>query len=84
MAAFLLEGAFMKTTMLSLCAAAVLMSAVGCHHKDPARPAEGPMERAGKKVDEAAEKTKDEATYAAAKAKADAKDAKETLKKKTK
>ena len=33
------------------------LSAVGCKHK----PAEGPMERAGKAVDNAAEKTKDTA-----------------------
>jgi hypothetical protein len=83
MGGFLLEGSSMKTTMLALCAAAVLMSAVGCH-KDRARPAEGPMERAGKKIDHAAEKTKEETTEAAEKVKEDAKDAKDTVKKKTK
>lgn len=64
-------------------AAIVMMSAAGCH-KDPSRPAEGPMERAGRKVDDAADKTKDETKDAAGKAESDAKDAKETIKKKTK
>ncbi len=80
MAAFLLRGFSMKTTMLALCAAAVMMSAVGCRH----RQAEGPMERAGKKVDHAAEKTAEEASEVGHKVKEDAKDAKDTIKKKTK
>jgi hypothetical protein len=46
--------------MLSLLAAALfVMSATACHRR--AKPAEGPMERAGKKVDNAAQDTKEEA-----------------------
>lgn len=71
MAVFLLPASFMKTTMLSLCVAVVTMSAVGCRHHQ--RRAEGPMERAGEKVDHAAETVKD-----------DAKDAKDTVKRKVK
>ena len=73
----------MKIMLISVCAAALLVSAVACH-KDPARPAEGPMERAGRKVDDAAEKTRDGTMEAADKAKDDAKDAKDTIKRKAK
>lgn len=46
--------------MLTLFAAALfVMSTAACHRR--ARPAEGPMERAGKKVDNAAHDTKEEA-----------------------
>ena len=63
----------MKTTLLfSLSTAALLIGAAACH-KDTDRPAEGPMERAGKKVDDTA-----------AKANSDAVDAEDTIKKKAK
>jgi hypothetical protein len=71
----------MKTTLLSLCVAAFVMSAAACH-KNPARPAEGPMERAGKKVDATASDAKDDTKAAGKKAGQDAKDAKETVKRK--
>ena len=54
--------------------------AVGCHDK---RPAEGPMERAGRKVDDAASKTKEKTKEAAEDTKDTAEDAKKKAKKKT-
>jgi len=63
----------MKTILIStLCAAAALFTAAACHNETD-KPAEGPMERAGKKVDDTASKAAD-----------DAKDAKDTLKAKAK
>ncbi|CAN5912445.1 hypothetical protein BH11MYX4_BH11MYX4_48640 [soil metagenome] len=60
----------MKTILLPLCAAAAIVTAAACHNETD-KPAEGPMERAGKKVDDTA-----------AKAAEDAKDAKDTVKRK--
>lgn len=70
----------MKTLVLSLCAAAMVMSSFGCR-RNPAHPGEGPMERAGKKIDDAAETVKDDSKAAAKRVKEDAKDAKDALKK---
>ena len=58
----------MKTILLCLCTAAIVTAAC---HKETERPAEGPMERAGKKIDDAAAKVAEEA-----------KDAKDTVKRK--
>ena len=73
----------MKTSFLLLGAAVALITAVACH-KDTDRPAEGPMERAGKSVDNGASKVKEETKEAAEKAGDDAKDAKDTVKRKAK
>lgn len=65
----------MKATLrFSLCAAALLMGAAACH-KDTDKPAEGPMERAGKKVDDTAAKASSDATEAGDTIKKKAKDA---------
>jgi hypothetical protein len=70
----------MKTRILSLLAVALFAtSAAACHRH--AKPSEGPMERAGKKVDHAAEKTKDATKDAAHDTKEGAKDVKEDVKK---
>lgn len=73
LAFILLDESKMKTPiLLSLCAAGMVISAAACH-KETDKPAEGPMERAGKAVDHTAEKAGD-----------DAKDAKDTVQKKAK
>lgn len=62
----------MKTILITLCAALALSTAaVACQENE--KPAQGPMERAGKKVDDTAGKAAD-----------DAKDAKDTVKDKAK
>jgi hypothetical protein len=71
----------MKTSFLLLAAAVSVITAVACH-KDTDKPAEGPMERAGKSVDNGASRVKEETKEAAGKAGDDAKDAKDTVKKK--
>jgi hypothetical protein len=50
-----------RSSLALLCAAALLASVAACHH----RPAEGPGEKAGKAVDDAARKTSDAAKDAA-------------------
>ncbi len=62
----------MKMILLTLCAAAAICTAAACHNETD-KPAEGPMERAGKKIDDTAGKAAD-----------DAKDAKDTVKAKAK
>ncbi len=70
----------MKTRIMTLFAAALfVMSAAACHKRS--RPAEGPMERAGKHVDNAAEKTKDAAKDVGHDTKEGAKDIKNDVKK---
>lgn len=64
-----------------LLVATLLVGAVACH-KDETKPAEGPMERAGKSVDNTAGDVKDGAQKAGNKASDDATDAKDTVKKK--
>lgn len=64
--------------MLPICFVLVAFGA-GCHDK---RPAEGPAERAGRKVDDAASKTKEKTKEAAEDTKDAAEDAKKKAKKK--
>lgn len=71
----------MKTQLISMLGAALLvLGAAGCR-RDPNKPAEGPMQRAGEKVDSAAGKTKEVAKDAKDETKDAAKDVKRDLKK---
>ncbi len=63
----------MKTILITLCAAIALSTAAVACHSNEEKPAQGPLERAGKKVDDTASKAAD-----------DAKDAKDTVKEKAK
>lgn len=74
----------MKSTLLSLGAVVLLVSGAFACHKDTDHPAEGPVERAGRKVDDGASTVKDDVKAAARKASDDAQDAANTVKKKAK
>ena len=69
----------MSTRIISLFSAAVLVTSVAACHRNP-KPAGGPMERAGRHVDNAAEKTKEVTKDAAKDTKDAAKDIKNDVK----
>ena len=48
----MMNSLFFRSTV-SLCAAALLLASTAACRKNPVRPAEGPMERAGEKLDNA-------------------------------
>jgi hypothetical protein len=80
LAAFLLFGSTMKTQIASIFAASLFVMSTAACHRNHARPAEGPMQRAGEHVDNAAEKTKEAAKDAAHDTKEGAKDIKRDVK----
>lgn len=69
----------MKTRIVSFLAVALLVSSTAACHRH-AKPNEGPVERAGKKVDNAADKTKDAAKDVKEGTKDTAKDVKRDVK----
>ncbi|MDB5212485.1 MAG: hypothetical protein JWO86_412 [Myxococcaceae bacterium] len=80
MAAFLLLVSSMKTQIASIFAASLFVLGTAACHRNHARPAEGPVQRAGEHVDNAAEKTKDAAKDVAHDTKEGAKDIKNDVK----
>lgn len=80
MAAFLLLVSSMKTQIASIFAASLFVLGTAACHRNHARPAEGPVQRAGEHVDHAAEKTKDAAKDVAHDTKEGAKDIKNDVK----
>jgi hypothetical protein len=79
-AAFLLLVSSMKTQIASIFAASLFVLGTAACHRNHARPAEGPVQRAGEHVDNAAEKTKDAAKDVAHDTKEGAKDIKNDVK----
>jgi hypothetical protein len=70
----------MKTQIASIFAASLFVMSTAACHRHAARPGEGPMQRAGEHVDNAAEKTKDAAKDVAHDTKEGAKDIKNDVK----
>jgi len=79
-AAILLHGSSMKTQIASIFAASLFVLSTAACHRNHARPAEGPMQRAGEHVDNAAHKTGEAAKDVAHDTKEGAKDIKNDVK----
>jgi hypothetical protein len=80
LAVILPEASSMKTQIASIFAVSLFVLSTAACHRNHAKPAEGPMQRAGEHVDNAAEKTKDAAKDVAHDTKEGAKDIKNDVK----